>query len=307
MSSEVVLPRLLDKLMEVCLATAGAERGAFVVGGGRPAVRARRRRDREADLAAQDTARGRRRTCRGRVVDAGVAGRGEALVRRRRLARTRISRDPYVAGARVRSLLALPILRQARLMGVLYLENNLATRVFTPERVRLLQLLSSQIATSLENSLLFEELSQEIEERKRAEAAMRFLAEAGAALGESLDYQRTLTEVARLAVPSWPTGASVDVCRGRRGPRVAVAHRATRPRKQALLEQLQPARRTRRAPPGRAPRSSSRAPRCCSREVNRDDRGPVRPEPEAAGRWRRSAPRADGPAAARRSGACWAP
>ena len=49
-----------------------------------------------------------------------------------------LASDPYIAAHTVRSLLALPILRQARLMGVLYLENNLATRVFTPERVRLL-------------------------------------------------------------------------------------------------------------------------------------------------------------------------
>jgi signal transduction histidine kinase len=47
-------------------------------------------------------------------------------------------------------------------MGVLYLENNLATRAFTPERLRLLLTLSSQIATSLQNSLLFEKLNQAI-------------------------------------------------------------------------------------------------------------------------------------------------
>jgi signal transduction histidine kinase len=101
----------------------------------------------------------------------------------------------------------LPIVRQTRLLGVLYLENNLATRVFTPERVRLLTTLSSQLATSLQNSLLFERLSQEIDERKRAEAAVRFLADAGAVLAESLEGQSTLQKLTALAVP-----ALADLC-----------------------------------------------------------------------------------------------
>jgi signal transduction histidine kinase len=53
---------------------------------------------------------------------------------------------------------------------VLYLENNLAAHTFTAAHLRVLTLLSSQMAISLENSLLFGRLSLEIEERKRAEA-----------------------------------------------------------------------------------------------------------------------------------------
>ena len=54
--------------------------------------------------------------------------------------------DEYVAAHQVRSVLALPIRYQAKTIGLLYLENNLATRAFTPDRVRILQLLSSQVA-----------------------------------------------------------------------------------------------------------------------------------------------------------------
>lgn len=64
-------------------------------------------------------------------------------------------------------------------------ENNLATRAFAPDRVQVLQLLSSQMAISLENNLLFEE-------RLRAGSAVRFLAESSMALAESLDYEETL-------------------------------------------------------------------------------------------------------------------
>ncbi|MFY0576695.1 hypothetical protein ACN28S_22275 [Cystobacter fuscus] len=47
------------------------------------------------------------------------------------------------------------------------LENNLATRAFAPDRVQVLHLLSSQMAISLENNLLFEE-------RLRAEVPSAF-------------------------------------------------------------------------------------------------------------------------------------
>jgi signal transduction histidine kinase len=111
------------------------------------------------------------------------------------------SSDPYVVSRALKSAVAVPIRRQTSSVGVLYLENNLATRAFAPDRIRVLLLLSSQMAISLENSLLFEKLQVEVEERRRAERAVRFLAESSAALARSLDYERTLTCLARLAVP----------------------------------------------------------------------------------------------------------
>jgi PAS domain S-box-containing protein len=56
--------------------------------------------------------------------------------------------------------------KQAKLIGVLYLENNLATHVFTPARRSLLELLASQAAISLENARLYGELTMS-EERWR--------------------------------------------------------------------------------------------------------------------------------------------
>ena len=221
-SGEVMLPRLLGKLMEVCLATAGAERGAFVleedgelfvraVGAvAEPAVLQRVRLDASPDLP-------------GGVLRE-VACRKEARVAGDAAADPLLASDPCVVARGVRSLLALPIVRQTRLLGVLYLENNLATRVFTPERVRLLTTLSSQLATSLQNSLLFERLSQEIDERKRAEATVRFLADAGAALAESLEGQSTLQKLTALAVPTLADWCIVHVVDKGMVEAVASAH-----------------------------------------------------------------------------------
>jgi PAS domain S-box-containing protein len=53
----------------------------------------------------------------------------------------------------------LPLINQGKLTGVLYLENNLLSKVFTPDRVALLKVLASQAAISLENSRLYDDLA----------------------------------------------------------------------------------------------------------------------------------------------------
>jgi serine phosphatase RsbU (regulator of sigma subunit) len=73
--------------------------------------------------------------------------------------------DPYVVRARPKSVLCMPIVRQQKLIGVLYLENNLATDVFTAKRCRTLDLLSVQAAISLENARLYDTLEGRVKER----------------------------------------------------------------------------------------------------------------------------------------------
>src|SRR5258707_14560871 len=60
----------------------------------------------------------------------------------------------------VRSLLCLPLLKQAELIGVLYLEHSLASHVFTPARIAVLKLLASQAAIALENARLYRDVAE---------------------------------------------------------------------------------------------------------------------------------------------------
>jgi C4-dicarboxylate-specific signal transduction histidine kinase len=85
----------------------------------------------------------------------------------------RFSSDEYLRHRRVRSLLCLPLVKQTKLIGVLYLENNLASGAFTPARITMLKLLSSQAAISLENARLYADLVQESRDRTKAEEALR--------------------------------------------------------------------------------------------------------------------------------------
>jgi GAF domain-containing protein len=64
------------------------------------------------------------------------------------------SEDEYVRAKHPRSVLCLPIVNQAKLIGALYLENNLTPRAFTSDRVAVLEMLASQAAISLENANL---------------------------------------------------------------------------------------------------------------------------------------------------------
>ena len=81
--------------------------------------------------------------------------------------------DPYFARQQPKSLSCVPIIRQAALIGLLYLENDLVTNAFTPDRIAVMELLASQAAISLENAQLYSDLQQENAERKRAEEAVR--------------------------------------------------------------------------------------------------------------------------------------
>ncbi|MBE9178556.1 AAA family ATPase [Oculatella sp. LEGE 06141] len=66
--------------------------------------------------------------------------------------------DPYIQNHQTQSLLCLPLLNQNKLVGVLYLENQLAAGAFTPDRTQVLNLLSTQAAIAIENTKLYSRL-----------------------------------------------------------------------------------------------------------------------------------------------------
>jgi GAF domain-containing protein len=69
--------------------------------------------------------------------------------------------DSYIRQRRARSILCLPLVNQAKLTGALYLENNLAPRVFAPARMATLKLLVSQAAIALENARLYRDVAEQ--------------------------------------------------------------------------------------------------------------------------------------------------
>ena len=167
-ASEIELGRLVEKMLEILVEHAGAERGALLVeASGEWSI--------EAELRL---ARGVPTITRALRADGADPERGLALRVVHYVARTRealvladaahegsFTRDPYVAARRPRSVLCSPLVRQGALLGVLYFENNLAPQVFVPARVETLRLLGAQAAISLENARLYETLEARVRER----------------------------------------------------------------------------------------------------------------------------------------------
>ncbi len=82
--------------------------------------------------------------------------------------------SPEVQKFGLRSLLCVPLRRQGKLVGLLYLENRLASNIFTTNRVRTIESLSQQAAISLENARLvakIEQFNADLERRVEEEVA----------------------------------------------------------------------------------------------------------------------------------------
>ncbi len=84
--------------------------------------------------------------------------------------------EPWILQRQSKSILCAPLLNQGKLTGIILLENNLITNAFTPERIEILRLLSTQAAISIDNARLLKQqaelnasLQAEIAERQRAE------------------------------------------------------------------------------------------------------------------------------------------
>ena len=160
-SSEIVLEKLIDTLMRTAIAQAGAVRGLLV-----SSRSAELRIEAEADTSGETTAVQLRDDT---VTEAALPGSVLRYVLRTHenvilddaSAESPFSADPYIRQQNARSILCLPLINQTKLIGMLYLENNLAPRVFAPSRIAVLKVLASQAAISLENSRLYGDLQEQ--------------------------------------------------------------------------------------------------------------------------------------------------
>jgi PAS domain S-box-containing protein len=158
LSSEIELPGLIRRLMTIALQTAGADRGLLIVprdGGYRIEAEARIAGDKivlnhepVADSAAPAALlRYVIHTQKSVIIDDALKPHVFA-------------EDDYLAGGATRSVFCLPLVRQGKLGGLLYLENTVAAGVFTARRSALLDVLASQAAISLENTRLYADLQE---------------------------------------------------------------------------------------------------------------------------------------------------
>jgi len=159
-SGEIVLEKLIDTLMRTAIEHAGAERGLLILPRGNTyQIEAEATTSsgevkvelRQASVTAADLPESVLRY---------VLRTKESILLHDALGQSSFSSDDYVREHRARSVLCLPILKQTRLLGTLYLENNLTVHAFTPARIAILKLLASAAAISLENARLYRDLAE---------------------------------------------------------------------------------------------------------------------------------------------------
>ena len=171
-SSEIVLEKLIDTLMRTAIAQAGAVRGLLI-----SSRSAELRIEAEADTSGETTAVQLRDDT---VTEAALPGSVLRYVLRTQenvilddaSAESPFSADPYIRQQNARSVLCLPLINQTKLIGMLYLENNLAPRVFAPSRIAVLKVLASQAAISLENSRLYGDLQEQTAKIRTVQAEL---------------------------------------------------------------------------------------------------------------------------------------
>jgi predicted ATPase/signal transduction histidine kinase/tRNA A-37 threonylcarbamoyl transferase component Bud32 len=225
-SSEVSLDKLVGTLFRIMVEQGGAQKGYLVLAPGRaPTIEAEAWLDADgvrtrllpsAPLASSkllpiSLVNAVLRTGRRVLLD--DAGRQHPF-----------SKDEYIGRASPRSVLALPIVRHADVVGLLYLENNALPGAFTSDRLAALELVAAQAAISLEIAKLVETERAARAEAEEAERRAAFLADATALLVESLDYEAQLSRLARLAVQSLADVCLIDLVDGLEVKRVAAAY-----------------------------------------------------------------------------------
>ena len=159
-SGEIVLETLIDTLMRTAIEQAGAERGLLIL-----------QRGAEPRIEAEATTGGDTVVVqlRNQPVTASVLPElvlhhvlrtRDSVILDDAAAQPPFAADPYIRQRQARSILCLPLITQAKLIGVLYLENTVTSRVFAPARSAVLKLLASQAAIALEIAHLYRDLEQ---------------------------------------------------------------------------------------------------------------------------------------------------
>jgi PAS domain S-box-containing protein len=160
LSGEIVLPKLIERLMTIALENAGADRGLLIL----PAaddhlIQAEAQATSDQVQVALCQKPITAITCPASLVRY-VIRTHESVILDDASRSNSFFGDEYLRGRQTKSILCLPLMKQGRLTGLLYLENTLTSHAFTPDRIAVLELLAAQAAISLENTRLYGDLRE---------------------------------------------------------------------------------------------------------------------------------------------------
>ena len=210
-TGEIVLPTLLSKLMRIMIENAGAQRGVLLIPQhGSWVIEAEGSTD-DPDVAVlQSIPLDEEQTSVSAAIVNYVARLREPVVLANASHDGAFTRDPYVMAHQPKSIVCAPLLHRGELTAIVYLENNLASNAFAPERLELIQLLSGEAAISIENARLYANMEQLVSARTtELVAANRNLEALTSRLQRELALAHTIQQ--GLLPPSHPDWDGYDV------------------------------------------------------------------------------------------------
>lgn len=164
-SQEIVLPKLLQQMMSVLVENMGATKAALVlIENGALRIGIITHSNGNSDHILEGTLLKGSDVLPEKLISY-TKRTEEQLVFENIQLNDSFAKDEYIIRQKPISIVSYPIVHQGKIKGVLYFENNLTNRAFNEARIQLLSLLSGQIATSLENALLYENLEKKVMQR----------------------------------------------------------------------------------------------------------------------------------------------
>ncbi|MBN1364721.1 MAG: diguanylate cyclase [Syntrophaceae bacterium] len=156
-SSEIVLDRLLRRIMHMSITNAGAQRGYLILESEDEEliIEASEDVDKKEALVMQSVPLQDCSDICQAIVNY-VHHSGKDVVLGNAAQEGPFINDPYIMRTQSKSVLCAPIMSKGKVSGILYMENNLSVDAFTPERLEILRIFSAQAAISIENARLFE-------------------------------------------------------------------------------------------------------------------------------------------------------
>lgn len=176
-SEELVLEKLLSKLMKIVLENAGAQHCTLLLmEKGELRIEAQGSVDQKQITVLQSLPLSRDSALPVSLIN--YVARSQELVILSEAAHSgKFTRDPYIIQHQIKSILCVPLLNQGGLIGLFYLENNLMKGAFTANRLEIVNLLSSQIAVSIKNARLYADTKALNYKLKESEERFRIIAE----------------------------------------------------------------------------------------------------------------------------------
>lgn len=163
-SGEIRLDKLLSELMQNLIQNTGAEKGLLILEENRNwVIRAEGNANGNIEVLSSESLSQSKKIPR--AIINYVLRSKQPLVLSRAWLDIQFQNDAYIIEVKPQSVLCAPIMNQGKLSGAVYLENRLTADAFTPDRLQVVNILSSQAAISLENSLLYENLEEKVRER----------------------------------------------------------------------------------------------------------------------------------------------